>query len=63
MRLACGAVIEAPGSAFYTQLGVDGLLVAGGAYRWSRRPARPLPGGGGRRAHVQRLLATAAGMQ
>jgi hypothetical protein len=35
MRLACGAVIEVPGSAFYTQLGVDGLLLAGGAYRWS----------------------------
>jgi uncharacterized protein (TIGR02453 family) len=31
----CGAVIHAPGAAFYTQLGADGLLVAGGAYHWS----------------------------
>lgn len=31
----CGAVIETPGAAFYAQLGADGLLVAGGAYRWS----------------------------
>jgi uncharacterized protein (DUF2461 family) len=28
-------VIETPGVAFYAQLGADGLLVAGGAYRWS----------------------------
>jgi uncharacterized protein (TIGR02453 family) len=31
----CGAVIHVPGAAFYTQLGADGLLVAGGAYHWS----------------------------
>lgn len=31
----CGAVIETPSAAFYVQLGADGLLVAGGAYRWS----------------------------
>jgi uncharacterized protein (TIGR02453 family) len=31
----CGAVIETPGAARYVQLGADGLLVAGGAYRWS----------------------------
>lgn len=31
----CGAVIRLPGAAFYTQLGTDGLLVAGGAYQWS----------------------------
>lgn len=28
-------MIETPSAAFYTQLGADGLLVAGGAYRWS----------------------------
>lgn len=31
----CGAVIQVSGAAFYTQLGADGLLVAGGAYQWS----------------------------
>ena len=31
----CGAVIETPSAVFYTQLGADGLLVAGGVYRWS----------------------------
>lgn len=31
----CGAVIEMPGAARYVQLDADGLLVAGGAYRWS----------------------------
>lgn len=31
----CGAVIHLPAAAFYTQLGADGLLVAGGAYHWS----------------------------
>lgn len=31
----CGAVIETPSAALYAQLGADGLLVAGGAYRWS----------------------------
>jgi uncharacterized protein (TIGR02453 family) len=31
----CGAVISVPGAAFYTQVGADGLLVAGGAYHWS----------------------------
>jgi hypothetical protein len=28
-------VIDAPGAAFYTQGGADGLFVAGGAYHWS----------------------------
>ncbi|MBV8994276.1 MAG: DUF2461 domain-containing protein [Pseudonocardiales bacterium] len=31
----CGAVIQVTGVAFYTQLGADGLIVAGGAYHWS----------------------------
>jgi uncharacterized protein (TIGR02453 family) len=31
----CGAVIHAPGGAFYTQVGADGLLIAGGGYQWS----------------------------
>jgi uncharacterized protein (TIGR02453 family) len=31
----CGAVIETPGAARYVQLDAEGLLVAGGAYRWS----------------------------
>src|SRR2546423_15637535 len=42
----CGAVIQVPGAAFYTQLGADGLLVAGGALPLVCRPARPLPDGG-----------------
>jgi hypothetical protein len=31
----CSAVINVPGGAFYTQVGADGLLVAGGGYQWS----------------------------
>jgi uncharacterized protein (TIGR02453 family) len=62
----CGAVIDAPGAAFYTQLGADGLLVAGGAYHWSTdqlgryRMAVDAERSG---AELQRLLAAVPSMQ
>lgn len=62
----CGAVIDAPGAAFYTQVGADGLLIAGGAYRWSsdqiiryRMAVDAEPSG----ADLRRLLAAVSGMQ
>lgn len=62
----CGAVIETPGAAYYAQLGAEGLLIAGGAYRWTPdqiahyRAAVDDQRSG---AELQRLLRTVAGMQ
>ncbi|MGH3785102.1 MAG: DUF2461 domain-containing protein [Pseudonocardiaceae bacterium] len=60
----CGAVIEMPSAALYAQLGADGLLVAGGAYRWSAdQLARYRAAVQDERSgeHLQRLLATVFG--
>ena len=38
-KTACGAIA----GPFYVQVSADGLLVAGGQYRWAPGPARPLP--------------------
>lgn len=61
----CGAVVELPSAAFYTQLGADGLLIAGGAYRWSTDQLaryRMAVDDEHRGGQLQDLLATAAGM-
>lgn len=62
----CGAVINVPGAAFYTQLGADGLLVAGGAYHWSAdQVARYRAAVDAERTgeDLRRLLAVVSGMQ
>lgn len=62
----CGAVIETPGAAYYVQLGADGLLIAGGAYRWTPDQIaryRAAVDDQRRGADLQRLLRDVAGMQ
>ncbi|MGH3601449.1 MAG: DUF2461 domain-containing protein [Pseudonocardiaceae bacterium] len=62
----CGAVIETAGAAYYVQLGADGLLIAGGAYRWAPdQLARYRAAVDDQRsgADLQRLLRVIAGMQ
>lgn len=60
----CGATIHVPGGAFYTQVGADGLLVAGGAYQWSTdQLARYRSAVDGERSgeDLRRLLAAVSG--
>jgi uncharacterized protein (TIGR02453 family) len=60
----CGAVIRVPGAAFYSQVGADGLLVAGGAYQWSSDQLaryRVAVDDERRGEELRRLLATASG--
>lgn len=65
----CGAVIHVPGAAFYTQLGADGLLVAGGAYHWSAdqlaryRQAVDAERSGEELRHLLAAMPGSAGMQ
>jgi uncharacterized protein (TIGR02453 family) len=65
----CGAVISTPAAAFYIQLGADGLLVAGGAYRWSAdqlaryRMAVDAERSGEELRHLLAAMPSSAGMQ